>query len=90
LVNTTVKARNTQESSDKTYCFDSTTHLTRSVAYRVAGVAVETRFANWLTVGDQVFPGAITRIENNVPVFTLTIQSVAVSPKVSDGAFGNR
>ncbi len=84
-----VLARNTKEQIVKTYCFDFATQLLKTVTYRLAGVTIETRFMEWTQVGDQTIPGKVVRLENDSPVFTLTVQSIAISEKRSDNVFSH-
>jgi hypothetical protein len=79
-----VLARNTKEQTVKTYCFDFATQLLQTVSYRLAGATIETRFMEWTRVGDQTIPGKVVRLENNMPVFTLTVHSVVISEKRAD------
>lgn len=81
----TVAARSVGERSTKTFCFDSGTSLLKVVMYKLGSSTIETRFGNWSTVGDQRLPGSITRLENDLPVFSFVAQNLIVSAKVADG-----
>jgi hypothetical protein len=80
-----------QESPRQTrqYFFNSDTQMLELVKYRVlrngGEPAVEVRLENWRRTDGQLFPGRIVRLENQVPVLTLTISSSTVSPWVDDG-----
>jgi hypothetical protein len=77
----------------KMYCFDSDTHLLRSVFYTVGAASgrksVETRFSDWHAIesAGQMVPWKIERIENGVSVFSLTVTSAKLSPAAADGLF---
>jgi hypothetical protein len=77
----------------KRYYFNSETLLMEGVRYEVerngSEVPVEIRIRGWQRVGGQALPGRIVRLENNQPVLTLTINSIALSPRADDGIFGN-
>ncbi len=80
-----------QESVRQTrqYFFNSDTQVLELVKYRGSGnlgeSAVEVRLENWQRAEGQLFPRRIVRLENEVPVITLTISSITVSPWVDDG-----
>lgn len=73
------------------YFFDSDTQVLTLVKYRAMknGVEneVEVRFENSQRIGGQMFPTRIVRLENGVPIVTLTISSVSVGPRLEDGIF---
>jgi hypothetical protein len=75
------------------YYFNSSTLLMEGVRYEIerngSEVSVEIRIRGWQRVGGQALPGRIIRLENNQPVLTLTISSIALSPRADDGIFGN-
>lgn len=81
-------------SQSKMYCFDSSTHLLSSVAYELAGpsqvkTSVETRFSDWrpLEAKGQMVPWKIERIENGIPVVTLTVTGARLAATAADGMF---
>jgi hypothetical protein len=71
----------------KRFCFDSDTQLLKSTSYNLNGRYVETRFDNWVTVGNQVVPGLIERLANGAVAFKLTLGPVKLSPAVADDLF---
>lgn len=82
--NQQVRARTAQSQNVKKFCFDSGSQLLKNVSYNLNGSYVETRFGNWMMVGDQVVPGQVQRFVNGVPSFTLTVGAVAFSAAVAD------
>jgi hypothetical protein len=75
----------------KHYYFNSDTQLLEKVRYKLAKgdatVSVEVQLTNWSPYEKQQFPARIIRLENDKPVFTLTINAIGISPKVEDGIF---
>jgi hypothetical protein len=71
------------------YLFNSDTQVLELVKYRDfrndRESAVEVRLENWQRAEGQLFPRRIVRLENEVPVITLTISSITVSPWIDDG-----
>ena len=87
-----IKAATDARQQTKDFYFNSNTLLLERVRYRVvrngAPVEVETRLSNWQQAEGQQAPRRIVRLENNQPVMTLTITTLAISPRVDDGSFG--
>ncbi len=92
---TTERIRHTVPPRQQTqlYCFNSDTRLLERISYELLRngfrTTVEIRIGGWQKVQDQQIPLRVVRLENNQPALTLTINRVAVSPKIIDGAFGN-
>lgn len=84
----TVKIRGATQVNIKTYCFDSTTGLLRTVSYESGGVKVQTRFSNWTTVDGQAVPQAISRTENGKQTFGFAATIAATASTALDGLFG--
>ncbi|HEY0377478.1 MAG TPA: hypothetical protein VGC87_11040 [Pyrinomonadaceae bacterium] len=86
-----VKADVQNPERTKLYLLNSDTHLLEFVRYQVetdgAATQVEVRLEDWRKVQDQMFPTRLVRLENNRPVFTLTITSVALGPKAEEDIF---
>jgi hypothetical protein len=76
----------------KRYLFNSQSLLLERVQYSIgsggSAVLVEIRMSDWQQVQGQQIPTRITRLENNQTVLTLTITSVVIGAKASDGLFG--
>ena len=87
-----IKAAPDARTLSKVFYFDSDTLLLQKVRYQIlrngAPVAVETRLSNWQSAQGQQIPRRITRFENNEAVLALTITSLAMTPRVDDGSFG--
>jgi hypothetical protein len=77
----------------KFYYFNSDTLLLERVSYETerdaAPIRVAVQIAGWHQLGDQQVPSSITRLENEQPVWSLTVGSALVGPRVPDGIFGN-
>ena len=75
----------------KLFLLNSDTQLLEFIRYQIAtnGIVtdVEVRLGDWQKTQDQMVPRRLVRLENNQPVLTLTIVSVAVSPGAEDGIF---
>jgi hypothetical protein len=75
----------------KHYYFDSTTRLLTEVDYLEssdgATVGVRVQRSNWNSVGGQLAPGTVTRIENGTSVFSLGSATATFSPAAADGTF---
>jgi hypothetical protein len=87
-----VVSNNTKPMRQKHYYFDSTTRLLTEVDYILGGsggspVGVRVQRSNWNSVGGQLAPGTVTRIENGTTVFSLSSGSAAFSAAASDGTF---
>jgi hypothetical protein len=86
-----IKLGSTARSQTKYYCFNSDTHLLDSVHYQLMRnglpIKVETSIDKWRKENGTALPGRITRTENGVTIFSLTITSISVSPRASDGIF---
>jgi hypothetical protein len=76
----------------KIFYFDSTSLLLQKVRYQIvrngAAVNVETRINNWQASQGQQIARQIVRFENDQPVMTLTINALAIGPRIDDGSFG--
>jgi hypothetical protein len=87
-----IKAAPDARIQSKIFCFDSDSLLLQKVRYQIlrngAPVEVETRISNWQSAQGQQIPRRITRFENNEAVLTLTITSLAITPRIDDGSFG--
>jgi hypothetical protein len=74
----------------KFYDFNSDTQLLERVRYQAIRdgltVATETR-VGWQNINGRYLPVSIARFENGAAVFTLSISSIAVGPRVDDGVF---
>jgi hypothetical protein len=78
----------------KVYCFDSATHLLRSVSYQstaASGVKtqVQTYFSNWQSAGGTAnsMPWSIQRYENGSLALSLTVQAASLTATANDGLF---
>jgi hypothetical protein len=75
----------------KFYYVNSDTRLLELVRYEKnlngARVNVEVRNSEWRLVAGHQVPGLIARLENNVPVLTLTVTSASLGEQVEDGSF---
>jgi hypothetical protein len=78
----------------KTFYFNSDTLLVERVRYQIvrngAPVEVETRLSNWEQAQGQQAPRRIVRLENGQPVMALTVNALAITPRVDDGSFGQQ
>lgn len=76
---------------DKYFYFDSVTRLPARTAYQTsrAGqqIIASTEFADWSAYQGQMFPGKITRKEDEKIVFTFTIRKIVMSQFENDGQF---
>lgn len=75
----------------RTYCFNSDSALLERVQYQVEqsgrAVKVETVLADWKRFAGQYVPTTVTRTEDGVTIFTLTVHSVVYSAQASDNRF---
>ena len=86
-----IKTDPTLRRQNKLYCFNSATQLLERVRYTEIRsgkpVRVEVQIDDWRPDQNQQIPRRITRLENDVPVLTLTIASTVVGSKLEDGTF---
>lgn len=82
-----LRVRTGQETTQKTFCFDSVTHLPLVVSYERGTTLVETRFSDWRLVQGEQIPWKIVRLENGAIEMTWTLTSASISPGVADGLF---
>jgi len=77
----------------KLFYFNSDTQLLQRVRYQIqrdgAAVNVEIQIADWKRLNNQQIPSAITRLEDDKPVLTVTIASASIGPRAADGMFNN-
>jgi hypothetical protein len=73
----------------KLYYFNSDTLLLERVRYeeRSSKTKVEVRLSNWQRVNGQLVAGKINRLEDGVPMMSLTINTAAIGAMVTDGIF---
>lgn len=75
----------------KLFFLNSDTQLLEIVRYQTESngnqTEVEVQLGDWQKTEGQMIPRRLVRLENNMPVFTLTITSAAVGPEIEDGAF---
>jgi hypothetical protein len=78
----------------KKYFINSDTQLLEKIRYQAtrdgSPLNVEVQLSDWRKVGDQQFPGVITRLENSAPVMIVRVHSVAVGKKADDGIFSTK
>lgn len=90
-VDDTVKADITARHQSKLYYFNSRTQLLERVRYRSirngVPVEVEVQLDDWRPLQNQRIPYHVIRLENGKPVFTVTIASASVGPRLDDGIF---
>src|ERR1700682_1675675 len=77
----------------KFYHVNSKTFLVEKVLYELlrngSRTPVETHLGSWSAEGNQHFAHTISRLEKGLPVLTVTITSIVVSPADQDGMFNN-
>lgn len=78
----------------KQYYFHSRTQLLERIRYSLAQsndkpTTIEILIGGWKQFDGQYLPTSLQRLEEGRPVFVLTIESVALSPKQADGIFTN-
>jgi hypothetical protein len=75
----------------KRYFFDSETGLLASTQYLdetfSPPMAVEVRFSDWRRVDGSAYPGHVERLENGHAVFSLTVTTIAASPRQDPANF---
>jgi hypothetical protein len=78
----------------KVYCFDSATHLLRSVSYQKTGASggntqVQTYFSDWRSIESppKLVPWKIERYEDGSLVLSLSVQSAVLAATASDALF---
>ena len=75
----------------KIFAFDTSTGLLASVRYQLARgatrVAVTVEYSGWRQQAGQAVPSVIRRVENGVEAWRISVNAVAFTPAVSDGAF---
>jgi hypothetical protein len=75
----------------KRYHFDSETGLLTATKYmdetRSPPSNVEIRFSDWRHVDGSAYPGRIERLENGHPAFSLTVTTIAASPRQDPASF---
>lgn len=75
----------------KRYYFDSETGLLTSTHYVDESVSppmtVETRFSEWRRIEGSAYPGRIERFENGHPAFSLSVNTIAASPRQDPASF---
>jgi len=75
----------------KRYLFDSETGLLASTQYVdetfSPPMSVETRFSDWRRVDGSVYAGRIERFENGHQVFSLSVTTIAASPRQDPASF---
>lgn len=84
-------ARSTGRERLKRYHFDSETGLLAGTRYidetRSPPSNVEIRFSDWRRVDGSAYPGRIERFENGHPAFSLTVTTIAASPRQDPAGF---
>lgn len=75
----------------KHYFFDSETGLLASTHYVDETISppmnVETRFSDWRRIDGSAYPGRIERFENGHSAFSLTVTTIAASPRQDPESF---
>jgi hypothetical protein len=75
----------------KRYFFDSETGLLASTRYLdetfSPPMAVETQFSDWRRVGGSAYPGHVERLENGHTIFSLSVTTIAASPRQNPASF---
>jgi hypothetical protein len=75
----------------KHYIFDSETGLLVSTQYVDETISppmsVETRFSDWRRIDGSAYPGRTERFENGHPAFSLTVTTIAASPRQDPASF---
>lgn len=86
-----IRSGSAEREQSKLYYLNSETLLIERVRYEIRRrgrlVPVEVRLANWGTIAEQQLPGLITRLEDDVEVMSLTINSAGFGPGTDDGIF---
>jgi hypothetical protein len=91
LVETTeeIGSHGSTRQQTRTYYFNSDTHLLERVSYRDAttGSEMVVNLSDWRAVAGAQVAHRKELLQDNVPVLTLVLGSVATGPRVADGAF---
>jgi hypothetical protein len=88
-----VRTGSEERQQPKLFYFNSNTQLLERVHYQLqrdgANVKVEIQITDWKSLNNQRVPTAITRLEDDKPVLTITITSAVIGPRMADGIFNN-
>jgi hypothetical protein len=73
----------------KVYCFNASSHLLDRIIYQGQSdnIAREVRLSDWREIAGQQVPCRIERLEGQTTSLQFFIQTVAIGPRLNDGAF---